>query len=321
MVGLGPLLYSIFNNSRTPQCIHAHILQLPGLEAQTADFHRAAVRQGHTVTLHTIDQDKHKLLRNCSSSSTLNLARFYFTSILPATVDKVLWLDADVIVRCDVHQLLARLFVGRRRSRPIAAVARNVSFVRLYGQLNPVGTANFLKVERVRELNLKESWGYDLNSIKQGEAFNAGVTAFNLVRWREDHLSKRLEALEPALLRLGLATYKGLSVPNHGGRAVVAGSKFMRPPSSQLPLSVLFGHNFQHMDPSWNVEGLGWRKGLKRHVLRSACALHWSGPGKPWGNTRVPGDHSTDHTRVNPYARQWYTPALVGWHKALETES
>ena len=225
---------------------------------------------------------------NLSNSSAMNLVRFYLPELLPEAASSVLWLDTDIIVRSDVHDLLSKLFVGANRSKSLAAVARKKE-LRTTTRYRP------------SKLGVLKAWGYNVSTVLRGDAFNAGLIAFNLQQWRAQNLTQRIEALVAALQEVGLAAYAGISLPG-GMRAA---------PSSQVPLQLLFGHDFQRIDSCWNVGGLGtsWGNGellpLRVWAKYSAawwtgevargCALHWSGGDKPWSGH-------------NPFAPQHYKP-------------
>lgn len=297
LLGLGPLVSSIFSSSRSPHCIHVHVFR----EGESSPQSKEAIRRigRGSITVRALDSERFLLLRNLSSSSALNLARFYLPELLPETAASVLWVDADIIVRSDVHSLLAGLFTGANRLSPLAAVARDQDLVTHYrGGLE----RGLRRLRSPAELALDEAWGYDMSAILRGDAFNAGVTAFNLRQWRAEKLTQRVEALVPALQRLELASYRGISLP--GGKSAA--------PSSQVPLQLLFGRDFQRLDACWNVGGLGtsWEAeellpvrvwATQLHAwwtgrLASGCALHWTGGDKPWSGH-------------NAFARRWYTPA------------
>ena len=278
--GLAPLVWSIFSSSRSPHCIHVHAFYC---EAEPSPQSREAIRRvGMEITIHVVDLERFPLLHNLSNSSAMNLVRFYLPELLPEAASSVLWLDTDIIVRSDVHDLLSKLFVGANHSKSLAAVARK----------KELRTITRYRPSKLGVLNV--------STVLRGDAFNAGLIAFNLQQWRAQNLTQRVEALVPALQEIGLASYAGISLP--GG---------MRAPSSQVPLQLLFGHDFQRLDSCWNVGGLGtsWGQGelLPLRVwakqiaawwtgkVARGCALHWSGGDKPWSGH-------------NPFAPQYYKP-------------
>ncbi|EOD16714.1 hypothetical protein EMIHUDRAFT_244742 [Emiliania huxleyi CCMP1516] len=284
--GLAPLVWSIFSSSRSPHCIHVHAFCV---EAEPSPQSREAIRRvGMEITVHVVNLEQFPLLHNLSNSSAMNLVRFYLPELLPEAASSVLWLDTDIIVRSDVHDLLSKLFVGANHSKSLAAVARKKE-LRTITRYRP------------SKLGVLKAWGYNVSTVLRGDAFNAGLIAFNLQQWRAQNLTQRIEALVAALQEVGLASYAGMSLPG-GMRAA---------PSSQVPLQLLFGHDFQRIDSCWNVGGLGtsWGNGellpLRVWAKYSAawwtgevargCALHWSGGDKPWSGH-------------NPFAPQHYKP-------------
>lgn len=48
-----------------------------------------------------------------------------------------------------------------------------------------------------------------------------------------------------------------------------------------LLLLVSFGRWLQ-LPTRWNLDGLGYKTGIEKEVLRNAAVLHWSGKRKPW---------------------------------------
>jgi lipopolysaccharide biosynthesis glycosyltransferase len=131
--------------------------------------------------------DKKKVLESLASGVTvqwLRPRRFGFASLplwgrmpivtydklalahlLPATVEKVIWLDCDVLVVGDLARLWDEDLGG------FHALAARDSFVRCLG--SRFGVAGF------RELGLERDASY----------FNAGVMVINLARWRLDDVA------------------------------------------------------------------------------------------------------------------------------------
>jgi len=99
--------------------------------------------------------------------------RLYLGEILPETVDRVLFLDADVLVTGDLSELWRSPFEG--------AIVQAV----------PDAYAHELHLPRLRALDLPEDAAPDSTS----GYFNAGVLLFDLARWREVQGSAKATSL------------------------------------------------------------------------------------------------------------------------------
>ena len=190
--------------------------------------------------------------------------RFYIADLLPESVEKILWLDHDIIVRCDVVQLIRTAFRDDESSYGVAAIRRPtpaytfLDFSKLEDPMLDLG------IDRA-QMNLSV-----LKSLKY--SFNAGVMLFNLRVWRAEHTRRKIETLVGQLIKHRISSYKGISI--HDGKLTTD--------SSQTPLMLLFGTTFRELDPRWNLDGLGWRRNIAHRRVENACALHWSGAHKPW---------------------------------------
>eukprot|EP01104_Vermistella_antarctica_P005992 TRINITY_DN16726_c0_g1_i1.p1 TRINITY_DN16726_c0_g1~~TRINITY_DN16726_c0_g1_i1.p1 ORF type:complete len:367 (+),score=62.72 TRINITY_DN16726_c0_g1_i1:110-1210(+) len=74
---------------------------------------------------------------------------------------------------------------------------------------------------------------------------------------------------------------------------------------SQPPLLLVFYRDYEHLDPKWNVEFLGY-KSLKTSIadLSGGWVLHWNGKRKPWFGLRADLQHS--YLKPHPvYQRYW----------------
>lgn len=89
--------------------------------------------------------------------------------------------------------------------------------------------------------------------------FNAGVYGVNLDLWRKKAIHKEVlywmkQHARESLWLLGTQ-----------------------------PLMLLVGYKqWDHLNPRWNVNGLGWNHRLSEDTLKNASLLHWSGKRKPW---------------------------------------
>lgn len=178
-----------------------------------------------------------------------NYARFSLDRIMPSEVSKIMYIDVDTIVLCDVYSLVNSVLTNEDGDMPIAAIPRydvdkqdakkglGASVIR---GLTETGT------KYVEERNLTKS-------------FNAGVYVANLDVWRRQNLSEKMRRV--ALLNRDLNLY------SYG---------------SQPPMNIVIGSRFADLPIGWNVCP------KKKHIRRvkeeggKLCLLHFKGNGKPW---------------------------------------
>ena len=110
--------------------------------------------------------------------SPLNFARFYLHELLP-TVDKVLYLDADVVVLGDVPALLDAIVPSHELCAATSRKAR----------LGDKGIASLKSPALQNRFEARYAKRIPLRS----RGFNAGVFVFNLVLWRELNLTSEVE--------------------------------------------------------------------------------------------------------------------------------
>lgn len=158
-------------NSSVNRSLRFHVLQSgigPELRAKVErSVKRAASR--HTE-IHWLDTPMHRIAGfkvNHAHLSALTFARLLIPDLLPASVDKALYLDADIVVNEDVGELWDRDLGGRS----IWAARDAIGFVS-----RPGGISNF------RELGIPENAHY----------FNAGVLLINVAKWRMEDTGHRL---------------------------------------------------------------------------------------------------------------------------------
>ena len=266
LVALPALLYSIYSSltSGTPYfCLRTHVLLLERTSAAAvASAQQRAQRAGFGLSFHSVRTADHKLLRESSSTAeAMNMIRFYLPHILP-NVDKVLWVDVDLIVRCDVRSLLQNTFLGKFANAGLAAVQRRSTLTKKIPNLTDVAMLRRIgSHKRVRQFT-NTSW------------FNAGVAVFNLQVWRKEGIVADVELLVPWLRKYSLSRYTGLSVPGV---------------SSQIPLVLLFSAfsgRFQALPRPWNHDGFAVHKNMASFVkprqIDRDCVWHWSGRAKAW---------------------------------------
>ena len=187
-------------------------------------------------------------------SSPLNYVRFFLTALLPASVvgsvgkGRVLYLDADIIVRGNLYELVSR--VSLPAGIAVAAVPRHEAHFRYkrYEQ----------KCASVYELRYPDRPPFDPSL----ETFNAGVILLDLQTWQ------RLQLTEEALW------WMDQHRANADGGLWHLGSQ---------PILHLMLHGRWHPLPDhWNLDGLGRVAQLPAAALKAAHLLHWTGRRKPW---------------------------------------
>lgn len=177
-----------------------------------------------------------------------NFARFYMHLVFD--FDIAIYLDADTIVQADLGQLRKQLIESKKT---IGFVARQ----------NPVNMDKFLRKPKGCDVHF-DNW----KKLLKQPAYNVGVFAVNLQRWKERRIAERVESL----------------VTKHnkcGGKLWVGGS--------QPPLLLAFldrpegsPEDFIVFEAGWNAGDLGWRPKMAAEKLRKRFVLHWNGARKPW---------------------------------------
>lgn len=122
----------------------------------------------------------------------------------------------------------------------------------------------FLKKPKGCSAQLGASW----KKLISLQAFNVGVFAVNLQRWKEQHVAERVEELVTQHNRCG-------------GQLWVGGSQ---PPLLLAFLNLKQGEEKDYIvfPAEWNYGDLGWRKNIGSSKLQSKKVLHWNGSRKPW---------------------------------------
>ena len=251
--GVAGVIRSARLASTTPDVLRFHLITLP---SQVIAAHRSMQCFGVARRLSVVALPDELLLASRVRvtadpkvtghlASPLNFARFYLPRLLPPSLKRVLYLDADVIVQADVRPLFATALPPRVA---VAAVPRADAHFRY---------ARYVK--KCDAIYAARHNGEHLNA--SAATFNAGVALVDLVVWARLNLTAEAEwwmgqhAAAPAgLWALGSQPIMHLAV--HGRWAA-------------LP-------------EMWNVDGLGRVANLRPATLKSARVLHWTGRRKPW---------------------------------------
>ena len=180
-----------------------------------------------------------------------NYARFALADLFERYVPsatKILYLDNDVLVLCDVHSLVRNALLDDRKNYAVAAVPR-------YGT---VGHKNPIRgLVKDSEKKLKKEFG------KVSKSFNAGVYIVHLQRWRNQNISEQIRAL--ALRNREEYLYRG---------------------GSQPPFNLIIGDEFEDLPNGWNSGASGYERFLNGESTEQVCIVHYKGGIHPWENKR-----------------------------------
>jgi lipopolysaccharide biosynthesis glycosyltransferase len=232
-------------------------------------------------------------IRDLKTESHLNLVtylRLFMPALLPPEQSRVLFLDADMLVRRDLTDLW-RVELGEA---PIAAVndfytpylnTRETISRRSICDDNP---EKCLPVPNYRELGLKGSAGY----------FNAGVMLVNLRKWRELDVFHRATEL----------------VRKHTEHVRYC---------DQYALNVLFSETWLPLDPRWNQNSNLWVwKGPEDGALDPKLfpslrgdpwIIHFTWTAKPW-------HYGCTHPAVGEFFRTVDRTDWRGWRPEAPAE-
>ena len=181
--GVIGVVNSLRRNSATPERLRIHVLVPAGAEGPFTAFLRChGIAPGSSLDVLGFAPEKvpHVKVRVklTNLESPLNFARFYLHELLP-TVDKVLYLDADVVVLGDVPALLDAIVPSHELCAATSRKAR----------LGDKGIASLKSPALQNRFEARYAKRIPLRS----RGFNAGVFVFNLVLWRELNLTSEVE--------------------------------------------------------------------------------------------------------------------------------
>jgi lipopolysaccharide biosynthesis glycosyltransferase len=201
-------------------------------------------------------------IADLKTENHLNLVtylRLFMPSLLPAELERVIFLDADLLIQRN----LWRLWMTPIGDAPIGAV--NDYFTPYLNTRQTIGRPSIcdrhpdkcLPIENYRELGLKPTAGY----------FNAGVMLVNLKKWRE------------------------MDVFGQAVRLVREHHEHVRY-CDQYALNVLFSGKWLPLDPRWNQNSNLWAWGgeqdgafdpaLYRRLKNDPWIIHFTWTRKPW---------------------------------------
>jgi lipopolysaccharide biosynthesis glycosyltransferase len=188
----------------------------------------------------------------------LNYARNYLGDMLDLCVDRVIYLDSDVVVVDDIHKLWTTTLSGARVIGAPEYCHTNLTkyFTDVFWS-DPVMSGTFTSARR------KPCY------------FNTGVMVMDLVRWREGNYRGRIEKWMEVQRKTRI--YELGSLP---------------------PFLLVFAGDVEAMDHQWNQHGLGGDnvRGTCRSLHPGPVSLlHWSGKGKPWVRLDAKRPCKVDH--------------------------
>ncbi|KAL4305308.1 hypothetical protein S245_054732 [Arachis hypogaea] len=189
------------------------------------------------------------IVRNLISTSVrqaleqpLNYARNYLADLLETCVNRVIYLDSDLVVVVDISKLWSTSLGSRTIGAPEYCHA---NFSKYF-------TAAFWSDHRFAGTFEGRRPCY----------FNTGVMVMDLVRWRREGYTKRIERWME--VQKSARIYELGSLP---------------------PFLLVFAGHVAPIEHRWNQHGLGGDnvKGSCRDLHAGPVSLlHWSGSGKPW---------------------------------------
>lgn len=167
---------------------HIHVLLIDGGISQTSQKKLEVSLAGLPITVHLVEPD-HDLISDLliSHHATHSVYfRLLASLLLPQSIDRIIYLDADMIVKGDISELWEHplddhycLAVPDIACPYIAAPLGDANFVRSGPYL-----ATEMPVRNWQELGLEPTAPY----------FNSGVMVLNLRRWRQEKIEQKLLA-------------------------------------------------------------------------------------------------------------------------------
>ena len=177
-----------------------------------------------------------------------NYARFAIDRLL-VNQTKVMYLDVDSLVFCDVYSLINGVLNDEDDPRAVAAVPRRT----------------FSSKEDVKHV-IRGLTDKGASEFPSGtKSFNAGIYIMHLDKWRRQNLTEKIRQLA---LRNREEGWYWLG--------------------SQPPLNIAVGDNFEDIEEDWNRSTESQTYAHSKNVLvespksNGICMLHFKGARKPW---------------------------------------
>ncbi|CAJ1348691.1 unnamed protein product [Effrenium voratum] len=262
--GLKASISSCVEASRDPSKLMIHVMVLKENLSRFqrdlgVDGYEKVTKRGARIKLHEIPEwIAEKETGNFSESTREirgdldkpeNYARIHMDKILQLRAGIVVWLDADTIVQRDVKEM----------SDQLAASGKTIGFV---------DRSTLMWSEYVTGFCC-DRLGISLKELMNLHAYNVGVCAINLERWRESKAADRFQELVREHNSCPGGIWQG---------------------GSQPPLTLTFQlhpkdspEDFILFDSRWNTGQLGVPgREFTSEELAQSFVLHWSGSSKPW---------------------------------------
>jgi hypothetical protein len=205
-----------------------------------------------------------------------NFIRFYLHQLLPPSVTKVVYVDADTIVRGDLGLLYDNVLLDDTAAPkpPILAAASHASLAwsRTINVDHPVLRALYPRATECRSEARPKS------PEPRCSKFNAGFIVIRLDRWAAENKTQELEFWMQAQIEHKI--YEG---------------------GSQPPMLLAFLDRVEKLGDEWNTVGISNKadkySGIDDPKLARAYVLHFTGEHKPW----LPGGYYRE--LWEPYGR------------------
>ena len=240
---LAVMLASLSDRTDPARAVSVYVLD-GGLTSESRGALARSLQRG-MVELHWVDVESSAFedLPMWGRMSATTYARLLLPTLLPASLDRVIWLDCDMIVHADLGALWGRPFDGR------AVLAVQDMIVPYVSCRDGIARYETLGIE------------------PQTEYFNAGVMVVNLDLWRADDVPRRvLEYLHTHAPDVVYLDQEGLN-------AVLAGHWGALDPRWNQNAGVA-GRSYYHPE---HLDGEAYRQ-----VVEDPWIIHFSGNVKPW---------------------------------------
>lgn len=237
-------VFSVLQHATCPENTVFHFLATN----RRTELRRTIVTTFPYLNFHLYHFDTNLVRGKISSSirraldQPLNYARIYLAELLPSSVKRIIYFDSDLIVVDDISNLWTINLNNHVLGAPEYCHANFTHYFTPKFWSNPM----FINVFKNRTPCY----------------FNTGVMVIDLIKWRGERYTEKLETWMRIQKRYRI--YELGSLP---------------------PFLLVFAGNVEGVEHRWNQHGLGGDnlEGLCRDLHTGPVSLlHWSGKGKPW---------------------------------------
>ncbi|MGP3560338.1 glycosyltransferase [Geobacillus sp. BK01] len=158
---LAVMVYSLLKNKTSKIPIHIHVIDSNISEKHQARLAKLAKKYEATIQFHRIDSTVYSEFVTFAYLTEETYYRISIPDLFDETVEKVLYLDCDIVVKKDITELWHTDINGH-----------------LLGA--------------VEDRWIKQSRNADLLMPEEAKYFNAGVLLINLKMWREHHVKEKV---------------------------------------------------------------------------------------------------------------------------------